>query len=124
MLSLLWFVSLLWHWFDPWPACHGSGQKKFRLIFGGNFLIYTNRKRDKHYFYIQEEREHYFCQKNVFFFFFNVSTLSMPRLEVKSELWLLAYTAATATQDLSRIYNLCHSSWQCWILNPLIEARD
>ena len=27
-------------------------------------------------------------------------------------------------QDLSYICDLCHSSWQCQILNPLNEARD
>ena len=26
--------------------------------------------------------------------------------------------------DLSRVYNLHHSSQQCWMLNPLSEARD
>ena len=35
-----------------------------------------------------------------------------------------AYARATATRDLSHICNLHHSSQQCWILNPLIEARD
>ena len=28
------------------------------------------------------------------------------------------------TQDLSHLCNLHHSSRQCWILNPLREARD
>ena len=31
---------------------------------------------------------------------------------------------ATATQDPSYICDLHHNSWQCWILNPLIKARD
>ena len=26
--------------------------------------------------------------------------------------------------DLSRVFDLHHSSWQCWILNPLSKARD
>ena len=39
-------------------------------------------------------------------------------------LQLLAYTTATAMWDLSRICDLNHSSWHCWILNPLSEARD
>ena len=43
---------------------------------------------------------------------------------VKSELQLLAYTAATALQDLSRVCDLHHSSWQHQILNPMSEARD
>ena len=31
---------------------------------------------------------------------------------------------AIATQDLRPVCDLHHSSWQCWILNPLSEARD
>ena len=31
---------------------------------------------------------------------------------------------ATATPDLSCVCDLHHSSWQCWILNPLSKARD
>jgi len=27
-------------------------------------------------------------------------------------------------QDLSRVFDLHHSSWPCWILNPLSEAKD
>ena len=48
----------------------------------------------------------------------------VPRLGVKSELQLPAYTTATAMQDPSRIYDLHHSSWQCCILNLLRKARD
>ena len=50
--------------------------------------------------------------------------MEVPRLAVKSELQLLAYTTATATWDPSWVCNLHHSSWQCWILNPLSKARD
>ena len=42
--------------------------------------------------------------------------IEVPRLEVKSELQLPAYTTATATWDPSHICNLYHSSWQCQIL--------
>ena len=35
-----------------------------------------------------------------------------------------AYARATATPDPSYICDLYHSSRQCWILNPLSEARD
>ena len=35
---------------------------------------------------------------------------------------LQTYTTATATVNLSHIYDLCCSWWQCWILNPLSEA--
>ena len=34
------------------------------------------------------------------------------------------YTTATATPDLSHVYQLHHSSHQCRIFNPLSEARD
>ena len=47
----------------------------------------------------------------------------VPRLGVKSELYLLAYTTATEKQAPSLLCDLLHSSWQCQILDPLIEAR-
>ena len=50
--------------------------------------------------------------------------VEVPRLGVQSELQLLAYATATATRDPSHICNLHHSSWRCWILNPLSEVRD
>ena len=56
----------------------------------------------------------YICR---FFFFFNGPHLW--QMEVPG---LGAY--ATATQDLSHVCDLQHSSWQHWILNPLREARD
>ena len=50
--------------------------------------------------------------------------MEVPRLGVKSELYPLAYAAATAMRDLSRVCDLCHSSRQRRILNPPSEARD
>ena len=50
--------------------------------------------------------------------------MEVPRLGVKSELQLPAYATATATRDQSPVCDLHHSSQQCWILNPLKEARD
>ena len=50
--------------------------------------------------------------------------MEVPRLWVELELQLPAYTTATATSDLSPVYDLHHSSQQHEILNPLIEARD
>ena len=47
-----------------------------------------------------------------------------PKLGVELELQLLAYSTATAMRDLSRVWNLDHSSQQRQILNPLSEARD
>ena len=50
--------------------------------------------------------------------------MEVPRLGVESEIQLPVYTTVTATQDLSHICILHHSSWQHWILGPLSEARD
>ena len=50
--------------------------------------------------------------------------MEVPRLGVESELWMLAYTTAIATQDPSCVCNQHHSSRQRRILNPLSEARD
>ena len=36
----------------------------------------------------------------------------------------LAYATVTATRDPSRVCDLHHGSWQCWIHNPLSEAGD
>ena len=66
------------------------------------------------------------------FFFFNFFSLlaphlrhmEVPNLGVKLELQLPVYTTATATQDPSHICDLHHSSWQCWIPDPLSKARD
>ena len=49
--------------------------------------------------------------------------MEIPRLEVKLELWLLAY--ATAIPDLSHVCDLHpQSSQQSWILNSLSKDRD
>ena len=50
--------------------------------------------------------------------------MEFPRLGVELELQLLAYATATATWAPSHIFEIHHSSRQCWILNPLSEARD
>ena len=64
----------------------------------------------------------------IFFFFFNLGLhlqhMEGPSLGVRLELQLLAYTTVTAMQDLSRVCDLHHSTWQRQILNPLNEARD
>ena len=61
----------------------------------------------------------------IFFFFLGPHPrhIEFPRLGVESELQLLAYTTATATQDLSSVCDLYHSSLQCQIFNILSEAR-
>ena len=50
--------------------------------------------------------------------------MEVPRLGVKLELELLAYTTAIAKGELSGIFDLYHSSQQRWILNLLSKARD
>ena len=62
----------------------------------------------------------------VFFFPFRAvpEAYEIPRLGVESDLQLPACTIATAMQNLSRICDLQHNSWQHQILNPLSEARD
>ena len=49
--------------------------------------------------------------------------MEVPRLGIESELQLGAYTTATATPDLSSVFNQ-HSSRQARSFYPLIEARD
>ena len=62
-----------------------------------------------------------------FFFFFFLWLhhwyMEVPRPGVESELQLPAYTTVIMP-DPSCLCNLHHSSQQCWILNPLSEARD
>ena len=50
--------------------------------------------------------------------------MEVPRLGVKSELHLPAYTTAIAALDSSHIYDLCHRFQHHQILNPQSEARD
>ena len=63
-----------------------------------------------------------------FFFFFNFRAtpqhMEVPWLGVESELQLLANATVTATPDLSRLFDLHHSSRQRQILSPLSESRD
>ena len=51
-----------------------------------------------------------------------VHNMEVSRLGVELELQLLSY--ATATQDLSHVFDQYRSSGQHWLLNPLSEARD
>ena len=62
-----------------------------------------------------------------FALFFNISapaaygsSLARGRIEAAAE----AYTTATETMDLSHTCKLHFSLQQCWILNPLSEAKD
>ena len=67
------------------------------------------------------------CSLFIFIFCFlgpHPRDMEIPRISVESEPWPLASVTATATQDLSSICDLHHSSRQPWILNPLRRARD
>ena len=64
-----------------------------------------------------------------FFFIFlflgpHLRHMEVPGLGVELELQLPTYVTDTAMLDQSHICNLRHNLWQCWILNPLSEARD
>ena len=50
--------------------------------------------------------------------------MEVPWLGIELELQLPAYATATATKDLSRIFDLHHSSWQRWIPNPARGTRE
>ena len=59
-----------------------------------------------------------------FFFVFlglHPQHMEIPGLGVESELYPLAYTAATATSELNLVCHLHNSSQKCRILNPLSE---
>ena len=49
--------------------------------------------------------------------------MEVPRLGVKSEMYLPAYTTVTAMQGPRCVFILHHSSQQHWILDPVSEAR-
>ena len=65
-------------------------------------------------------------QQFLFFFSLGPQCGKWKGLEVESELQLLASATATATAmpDPRHICDLHHNSQQCWIFNPLSEARD
>ena len=49
--------------------------------------------------------------------------IEVLKLGVELDLQLPAYAIATATEELSYVCDLHHSSQQCHILNPLSETR-
>ena len=50
--------------------------------------------------------------------------MEVPRLGVELKLQLLVYTTAHSNVGDELHLSLYQSSGQCWILNPLSEARD
>ena len=62
------------------------------------------------------------------FFFFKAVPAAYGHSQARGQIGAVhqigAYTTATATLDLSRICDLCHSPQQRGILNPPSEASD
>ena len=54
----------------------------------------------------------------------HLKRMEILKLGVEMQLQLPAYATAIAMQDLSHVWDLEWSSWQCQVLNPLSEARD
>ena len=50
--------------------------------------------------------------------------MKVPLLGVELELQLLAYATAIETGDPSLICKLHHTSWQCWMVDPLSKPGD
>ena len=71
-----------------------------------------------------------YIHKTFFFFFFfffsgpHLWHVGVPRLGGRMKRQLPGYSTTTATWDPSHLCNLRCSSQQCWILNPLSEARN
>ena len=61
---------------------------------------------------------------NFFFLGSHLWPMEVPRLGIKLELQLPAYTTATVTWDPSHVLDLHCNSPQRRILDPLREARD
>ena len=79
---------------------------------------------------LSREEKKIFPVFQIFFFLLFLKTAhvaygsSQARDQIKSELQQSAYATARATQDPSCVCDLCHSSGQCQIADPLSEARD
>ena len=65
-----------------------------------------------------------FISHRIFFFFLFRAAFSVPRLGVKLELQLLAYSTATVKPDSSHVGNIQHRSWQHRIPDPLSKSKD
>ena len=96
----------------------------------GDFIFHVIYLRSPRSFWQWEGKSnHSEYVLNILFFFFSYVGLHLlhmevPRLGVKSEVQLQAYTTATAMGDPSRICNLCCTLQQGGIPNPLSEVRD
>ena len=108
------------------PSLHHSLEALLRLQTGANMGLTVSCFQALPFF------TYFVCFYFILFFIFlsfgflglHPWHMEVPRLGVQSELQLLACTTATATQDLSHICDLHHSSRQHGILNPLSRAGD
>ena len=83
---------------------------------------------------MERKQDFYFKPQIVFFYSFETGLffflglylrhMKVPRLRVESELQPSAYATAIATQHLSHVCDIHHSSWQCQISDSLGAARD
>ena len=61
----------------------------------------------------------------LFFFLFRVTPVAYASSQARDQIGtVVVVSTATATPDLSHVYDLHCSSWQGQILNPLSKARD
>ena len=82
------------------------------------FLASTGAHEDFHFSILYNPFLLFLIFKNFFFLEPHLWHIDVPRLGVESELQLPASTKATATQTLSCVCDLQHSSRQRRILNP------
>ena len=110
---------------DPLENCAEQGWQDRNWRMGDRVPHPQGRSSNPEF---QEQRQRFLG----FFFFFclvwflgpHPRHMEVPRLGVESQLQPLVYATATAMQDPSQVCDLHHSSHQCQILNPPIEARD
>ena len=114
IITVILVLFLLTHFFSSLYVSH-------ILLFCtcGNFLLDDGCCQ-----YYVTECLHFFFSFFFLLFGLHPRYMEVPRLRVKSELQLPAYTTAIAMQNPSLICDLHHKSQQCQIPNPLCKGRD
>ena len=113
------FVCVWYFHLASYPIHVVTNERISFILQHSNILLYyvTHTHTHTHIYIFLHTHTHIFL-------WLHLQHMEVLRLGAESELQLPAYTTAIATWGLSRICNLHHSSWQCWIINPLSEARD
>ena len=103
---------------SSWPRF--SQKELIELVFVYSLYIVYHSLRTSFVFGIKR------CSRLIilFFFFSSFYTCTCGMWKVPSELWLPAYSTATAMPNPSHVCVPHHSSQQCWILNPVSKTRD